>query len=426
MKGSDLISYVNYHKHDDVSNIMLVDSVAKLEDYAKRAVELGHTVISSCNHGTPGDYRLCYDLSKKYNLHWRYVAEAYFVKDRLIEDENGRRDRKNCHLILAAKTENGIGDLNEVLSEANISGYYFRPRVDMELLLRLDPKDVFVTTACIGGIWVYGFENDKETGKWSYDFSEPDTLVKQLHAHFGDSFMLEVQSHNVDKQKAINAHILDLYRKEGIKIIAGMDSHFIYPEDKALRDMRLEANGLHYEEEDGWRLDYPSDEEAFRRFEEQGVLSPAQIQEAMDNTNVFLEFEDVEFDKGKKLPTIYPNLTQEERNEKYRQLVLSKWEEYKKTVPQEKWPEYEAGIQYEMNTIISTNTSDYFLLDYEWICKAKEMGGQLTKTGRGSASAYFTNTLLGFSSIDRFALPITMYPDRFISADRLKAGTLPD
>ena len=417
---------MNYHKHDDISNILLVDSVAKLEDYAKRAVELGHTILSSCNHGTPGNYRLAYDLAKKYGLRWRYVAEAYFVKDRLAEDEDGKKDRKNCHIILAAKTEKGIGDLNEVLSEANISGYYFRPRVDMELLMRLDPKDVFVTTACIAGVWAYGYRSDKETGEWSYVWTEPDALVRQLHAHFGDSFMLEVQAHNTEKQKAVNKHILELYRKEGIKIIAGMDSHFIYPEDKQLREMRLEANHLKYEDEEGWELDYPSDEEAYQRFVKQGVLSPAQIQEALDNTNVFLEFEDVEFDKGKKLPTIYPELTQEERNEKYRQLVLSKWDEYKKNVPQEKWPEYEAGIKYEMDTITSTNTSDYFLLDYEWIQAAKKKGGQLTKTGRGSAPSYFTNTLLGFSSIDRFALPITMYPDRFISADRLKAGSLPD
>ena len=370
------------------SNIILADSVATNEDYAKRAVELGHTVISSCEHGTMGNVRECYDLAKKYGLKWRYVAEAYFVKDRFAEDSDGRKDRKNCHIILAAKTAKGMGDLNEVLSEANISGYYFRPRVDMELLMKLDPKDVFVTSACIAGIWAYGYSSNKETGEWSYDFAEPDRLVKQLHAHFGDSFMLEVQPHNVDKQKIVNIHILNLYRKEGIKIIAGMDSHFIYPEEAELRRMRLEANHIVYEDEEGWSLDYPSDEEAVRRFEEQGVLSAAQIKEAMDNTNVFLDFEDIEFDKGRKLPTIYPNLTQEERNQKYRDLVYAKWDEYKQGIPPERWPEYEAGIEYEVNTITSTNTSDYFLLDYEWIQKAKSMGGQLTRTGRGSASGH--------------------------------------
>ena len=387
---------------------------------------MGHTILSSCEHGTAGNYWECANLAQKYGLKWRYVAEAYFVKDRLAEDAEGKRDRKNAHMILAAKTQKGVGDLNEALSEANISGYYFRPRIDMELLMRLDPKDVFVTTACVGGIWTYDCITDKETKEWRYDFKEADELVRQLHAHFRDSFMLEVQYHDTDKQRAVNAHILELYRQYGIPLIAGMDSHFIYPEEAELRQMRLEANHIFYEDEQGWYMDYPSDEEAYRRFEKQGILSAEQIREAMENTNIFLSFEDVTLDKSKKLPTLYPELSQEERNEKYRKLVTSKWEEYKKNVPEDKWPMYEAGIQYEVDTITSTNTSDYFLLDYEWVQHSKSIGGILTKTGRGSGPSYFTNTLLGFSSIDRFALPITMYPDRFISADRLKAGSMPD
>lgn len=418
--------YQNYHRHSHYSNIILADSVAFNEDYAKRAVELGHTVLSSCEHGTPGNYRETADLAAKYGLRWRYVAEPYFVKDRLAEDAEGRKDRKNCHLIVAAKTEKGMYDLNFALSEANISGYYYRPRLDMELLMQLDPKDVFVTSACIGGVWTYGRSKDPDTGAISFDFTEPDRIILQLHQHFRDSFMLEVQYHDDEQQKTINRHILELYRAYGIPIIAGMDSHYIYPRDAELRKMRLEANHIVYEDEGGFFMDYPSDQIAVERFMMQGVLSPSQIQEALDNTNIFLDFEDIVFDKGKKLPTIYPELTQEQRNEKYRELVTSKWNEYKKNVPPARWPEYEEGIKYEVDTIVSTNTSDYFLLDYEWIQHAKKKGGVLTKTGRGSAPSFFTNMLLGFSSIDRFALPITMYPDRFISADRLKAGSLPD
>ena len=70
--------------------------------------------------------------------------------------------------------------------------------------------------------------------------------------------------------------------------------------------------------------------------------------------------------------------------------------------------------------------SDYFLLDYEVVKRYKELGGRITKTGRGSGPSYYTNTLLGFSSIDRLALPVTMYPDRFISKDRLLSGSTPD
>ena len=431
----------NYHKHSYVSNIILADSVVSNEDYCKRAVELGHKIISSCEHGTQGDWFGCHDLAKQYGLKWRYVSEAYFVKDR--NPELG--DKNNCHIILAAKTKKGIGDINEALSEANISGYYFRPRVDMEILMGLDPKDVFVTTACLGGVWRYGFVKhddaeyreveldgggkDKILSKeatWHYDFTEPDKIVHQLHAHFGDSFMLEIQYHDVEKQKVINRHILDLYRKYGIKMIVGLDSHFILPEEEALRAQRLEANHITYENEDGFFMDYPSDDETFARFMHQGVFSPAQIRDAMDNTDIFLTFEDVELDKSKKLPSLDLDLTQEQRNEKYRQLIRTQWKQYRDTVPEEQWADYLEGVKYEVDTITETNMSDYFLLSNRFVDHYIKSGGSITKTGRGSAPSYFTNMLIGLSSIDRFKIPVTMYPDRFISKDRLLSGNLPD
>ena len=235
------------------------------------------------------------------------MTEAYFVKDR------NEKDNTNCHIILAAKTRKGVGDLNYILSEANISGYYYRPRIDLELLMSLDPRDVFVTTACIAGVFKYGY-------------AEAERLILRMAAHFRDSFMLEVQYHDTDRQREVNEFLLKLYRKHGIPLIMGTDSHFIHPEDAALREHRLESSHIRYEDEGGWYMDYPSGAEAFRRFQEQGVLSDAQIREAMENTNVFLSFDDVVFDKSKKLPTIYPQLTQEQRNQKYMDLILSEFD----------------------------------------------------------------------------------------------------
>lgn len=406
------IIYQLYHKHDDYTNPVITDSVSTLEDYAKQAKEYGHGIISSCAHGTQGNYWLCSELAEKYGLKWRYVTEAYFVKDRqgLID---GKRDNTNCHMILAAKTRKGVGDLNYALSEANISGFYYHPRIDLDILSTLDPKDVFVTTACVGGIFKYGFK-------------EAELLIQWLNSHFKGSFMLEVQAHEMEKQITVNEFLLSMYRKYGIPLIAATDSHYVKREDERLRQQRLEANHIVYEDESGVILDYPSGEELYQRFKQQGILSDAQIREAMDNTNVFLDFEDIVLDKSKKIPNIYPSLTQEQRNEKYKELVYQKWDEYKQSVSPADYPRYEEGIAYEVNTITETNTSDYFLFDYEMVKEGKKLGGVLTKTGRGSGPSYFTNTLLGFSSIDRFALPVTMYPDRFISKDRLLAGSLPD
>ena len=326
------------------------------EDYAKRAVELGHSVLSSCEHGNQGNYRECALLAEKYSLRWRYVSEAYFVKDR------HEKDNTNCHIILAAKTAKGVGDLNFALSEANISGFYYRPRVDMELLLSLDPKDVFVTTACIAGVFKYGEE-------------EAEKLILCFAQHFRDSFMLEVQYHDTEKQQEVNQFLLKLYRRHGIPLIMGTDSHFIYPEDAVLRQQRLEANHIRYEDESGWYMDYPSGAEAYRRFQKQGVLSDAQIREAIANTNVFLTFEDVIFDRSKKLPSIYPNLSQEERNQKYVNLIREEFERQTSGMSEDEKAVRMKGVQYEMDTITSTGMSDYFLLDHEIVRRAVEKGG---------------------------------------------------
>ena len=335
------------------------------------------------------------------------MTEAYFVKDR------NEKDNTNCHIILAAKTRKGVDDLNYILSEANISGYYYRPRIDLELLMSLDPRDVFVTTACIAGIFKYGY-------------AEAERLILRMAAHFRDSFMLEVQYHDTDRQREVNEFLLKLYRKHGIPLIMGTDSHFIRPEDAALREHRLEANHIRYEDEGGWYMDYPSGAEAFRRFQEQGVLSDAQIREAMENTNVFLSFEDIVFDKSKKLPTIYPQLTQEQRNQKYMDLILGEFDRQTAGMSEDERAVRMEGVRYETDVVTSTGMSDYFLLDHEIVRRAVEKGGVITKTGRGSCPSYYTNALLGLSSIDRFAIPVEMFPDRFISADRIRSGSLPD
>lgn len=235
-----------------------------------------------------------------------------------------------------------------------------------------------------------------------------------------------MQYHDTDKQREVNQFLLGLYRKHGIPLIMGTDSHYIHPRDAELRQQRLEANHILYEDEGGWYMDYPSGAEAFQRFQRQGVLSDAQIREAMENTRIFESFEDVEFDKSKKLPTIYPELTQEERNHKYLDLVNAAFEQQTAGMTKEEKSVRAKGVKYETDVVTSTGMSDYFLLDHELVRRAVEKGGIITKTGRGSAPSYYTNSLLGLSSIDRFAIPVEMFPDRFISADRILSGSLPD
>jgi DNA polymerase III alpha subunit len=245
--------------------------------------------------------------------------------------------------------------------------------------------------------------------------------------------MLEVQSHHTDIQKQLNKRILDISNKHNIDYIMGCDSHFIYPEQAKDRDDVLEAKGIRYENEDGWFMDYPDGETVIQRFTDQGILNQEQIQHAIKNTHLFLEFDDYDpdkiiiFSKEIKLPTLYPDLTQEERNKKYTSLLNEKWRKIKDTKPLEKHKEYIEEIRKEGQVVVNTGMADYFLIDYALVERAVEKGGVITPTGRGSGVSYFTNTLLGFSKVDRISAPVKLYPERFMSESRiLETKSLPD
>ena len=395
----------NYHRHTSYSNIFVADSAAVNEDYAKRAVELGHKVISSVEHGWQGYYYETFELAQKYNLKFIFGAEAYWVKDR-----NGK-DRTNSHIVILAKNENGRRSINRILSDANETGYYFRPRIDIELLLSLPADDVFITSACVAF--------------WQYE--DIEDIVEKLHNHFGSNFMLEIQNHDTEKQIAINKRILKLSEKFDIEMIVGLDSHYIYSEDESQRDYVLAAKNVRYEDEEGWYMDYPDDETVMNRFLKQNVFTREQIQRAMDNTDICLTFENIVFDTDIKLPKAYPDKTQEETNKIYSKLITQKFKEYMKDVPKEEYDKYFEGVKNEVNVYKNTKMVDYPLIDYRIVQRAIEKGGLITDSGRGSAVGYFTNTLCGFSKVDRFKSPIKLYPERFISESRiLETKSLPD
>lgn len=403
-----MLIYQNYHRHSHITNPRIADSAVTNEAYARRAVELGHTILSSCEHGFQGRYNETINLAKEYGLKPLVCAEAYWVKDRL------EKDKSNCHIFIAAMNERGRRALNSVLSEANITGFYGQPRLDTELILSLPKDDVIVTTACVA--------------YWKYE--DIEDVTAQFAEHFGNNFYLEVQYHNTESQIDLNKRILKLRDKLGVKLIMGCDSHYIYPKQEQDRVDFVNSKGISYPEEEGWFLDYPDGDIAYQRFANQCVLSHEDILEAIKNTNIFLEVDEYDcpiFNDDIKLPTLYPGWTQEQKNEEYMRLVWQGWDNYKSSVPAARWAEYEEEIRKEIQTVIDTNMADYFIIDYAVMKRGKELGGKLTKSGRGSGASFFTNTLLGFSDVDRVSSAVHMYPERFMSTTRILASKgIPD
>ena len=399
------MEYCNYHKHDHVSSITTPDTNIRCEEYVKRAVELGHTTYFTTNHGNGGDIFEAKTICDKYGIRCLFGIEGYIVPNPL------EKDSRNYHIIIIPTTNKARRKVNLLNSRANEEGFYYKPRIFVEDLLALDKNDVYITTACVAGLL--------------RDDDSYNQIFLPLAKHFKDSMLLEVQTHNVDIQKQINKKCIDLSKKFNLKLIAANDSHYVYPEQYKDRLEYLKGKGINYGDEDSFVLDYPDRDTMVDRFRIQGVLSENQIQEAIDNTKIFLSCEDIVLDKEIKMPSIYPNLTPQEKIKELKKHINKKFSRICKeeNITGDKKKEYIKGIREEMKVIEDTaeiNTADYFLFNERNTELAiNKYGGILTRTGRGSCGSFYINRILGMTQLDRFTAPIKLYPERFMSTARL-------
>lgn len=392
----------NYHKHSDNSNAIVTDSAETNENYAIRNKELGGKCIYSGEHGWQGDQFGVYKLAEKYGLKYRHSTEAYWVKNR------HEKDSKNCHIVLVAKNDEGRKDINYILSIANTEGYYRRPRIDLELLLAVPPGNLIVTSACIAG--------------WKYEDAEECWL--KIAEHFGDNFFIEVQPHNTEEQKELHRRILRFAKKHNLQLICGLDTHYILERNKMKRlFLRKDKEENEGDSENGWDMDYPDTATVIQRLERQGVLTEEEILLSILNTNIFVnECEDIVFDRHFKIPSLYLDRPMEERVELYKQKLN---EAYKRDPVRSR--SKRDGIRWEAQQVIESDIVDYFLTTAEiFDVGIKEFGGILTTTSRGSSSSFVTNKLLGMTTVDRFTAEIPMYPERFITKERILAGQCAD
>jgi DNA polymerase III alpha subunit len=427
----------NYHKHTTWSDLVQIDSTTSVEDFMRLSDKYGCKCYFSGEHGYPGEWLKMYDICKstldedarkKMQLNnpiaFRYSAEVYWVKDKdkifyeKYIDKKGKeqvrekKDNANCHMVLVARNYNAIRKLNYIISCAHVDGFYYKPRIDLKLLFELDKDDVYITSACIAG--------------WKYEDAEEVWL--KIWKHFGDSFFLEYQTHNSKEQKVLNKKIYEMSQKYGIQTIIGLDTHYISKDDCVKRDNLLKRKGLHYEEEDGWYMDFPNGKEVYQRMINQAVLPSEEILYAMMNTHVFINgCQDMTYDTGFKIPILdkYKDYDYQKRAEVLHKILEDKYEQEDE---EHHTPERKDGILYEFGEVKDSGTVDYFLDNSALVDLAiSKYGGQLTTTSRGSASSYYSSKLLGFTTMDRFEAEVPIYPERFITKERiLSSHQMPD
>lgn len=406
--------YNNYHKHDHVSNIFSPDTNTKQEEYILKALEYGHTSYYTTNHGSFGDIFEARTLCNKYGIKCIAGIEGYIVPDA------SEKDKRNYHIIVIPKTDEARKKMNYVSSMANINGFYYKPRFFMKDLLALDKNDVYITTACVAGLL--------------RDEDSIEKIFKPLFKHFGHNVMLEVQTHLDPIQIEINKKAIYFSDEYGLSLIAANDSHYINEEGKQERLELLKGKHINYGSEDDFILDYPTAETMIERFKKQNVLSDKQIDDAINNTLIFDNCEEIKLDYSIKMPTIYPNLTPNQRVKLLKKEINKRFKVIREEehISDNDFKRYRDGIRYEMKIIEDTNdevhTADYFLFNEKNVDLAvNKYGGVLTRGGRGSCGSFYINRILGMTQLDRFKINLPLFPDRFASTARLLENrSLPD
>ena len=406
--------YNNYHKHDHVSNIFSPDTNTKQEEYILKALEYGHTSYFTTNHGSFGDIFEARTLCNKYGIKCIAGIEGYIVPDA------SEKDKRNYHIVVIPKTDESRKKMNYVSSMANINGFYYKPRFFMKDLLALDKNDVYITTACVAGLL-----RDKDS---------IEKIFKPLFKHFGNNVMLEVQTHLDPVQIEVNKKAIYYSDEYGLSLIAANDSHYIDESGKQERLELLKGKHINYGSEDDFILDYPTAETMIERFKKQNVLSNNQINDAINNTLIFDNCEEIKLDYSIKMPTIYPNLTPNQRVKLLKKEINKRFKVIREqeNISDNDFKRYRDGIRYEMKIIEDTNdevhTADYFLFNEKNVDLAvNKYGGVLTRGGRGSCGSFYINRILGMTQLDRFKINLPLFPDRFASTARLLENrSLPD
>lgn len=296
------MNYVTYHLHSDLS---LLDSCTKFEDYIAKAVELGQKAICFTEHGNIMRWVAKKEACDKAGIKYLHGCEVYLTA------QLSPKYRDNYHTVLIAKNMDGLRELNGLISISNSDDhFYFKPRITFEEFLNIS-DNVIKISACLASP-LARMENEiieLEKGKELSD--EEQDRLRVLKDNFEKILFkydyYEVQPHiNSDEQKDYNKQLFEWAKKYNKPLIAGTDTHSINQYKAECRSMLQVAKGIEFANEDTFDLTYKSYDELVNMFDTQGVLPKTVYLQAIENTNVMADScEEIVLDKEFKYPKVY-------------------------------------------------------------------------------------------------------------------------
>ena len=398
------MSFVHLHVHTEYS---LLDGSNKIKECVARVKELGMDSVAITDHGVMYGVIDFYRAAKAAGIRPIFGCEVYVAPGSRFDKEAGAgKDDRYYHLVLLAENDLGYHNLMKIVSRGFTEGYYYKPRVDLELL-REYHEGLIALSACLAG------EVQKNIQRGMYE--EGKAAALRYQDIFGEgNFFLELQDHGMPEQRLVNQSLLRMSQETGIELVATNDVHYTYAEDEKPHDILLcLQTGKKLKDED--RMRYEGGQYYIKSEEEMRELFPYALQ-ALQNTQRIADRCQVEIEFGvTKLPKY-------DVPEGY-----TSWEYLKKLCYDGLAARYpDAGVQlkerleYELSTIRSMGYVDYFLIVWDFINYARTQD-IMVGPGRGSAAGSIVSYCLGITSIDPIKYQLLF--ERFLNPERV---SMPD
>jgi len=397
------MAFAHLHVHTEYS---LLDGASRIKELVRRTKELGMDAVAMTDHGVMYGAVRFYKEAKAQGVHPIIGCEVYLAPG-MRQERTEVDGTRYYHLILLAENETGYRNLVELISLANTEGYYYKPRIDKELLRKYH-EGIIALSACVAG--------EIPQAILRGNTRRAEELICEYVGIFGqDNFFLEIQDHGLPEEKTVNRALRDMANRHGVGLAATNDVHYVNADDSEFHDILLCVQmGRTINDPDRMRFSGP---DYYLKSEQEMAELFADYPGAIENTAKIAERCQVNFTFGELQLPFYPIPENFEKDDDYLRALCEE------RIPS-RYPdvtnEIRTRLDYELGVIHGMGYASYFLIVWDFILYAREHGVAVGP-GRGSAAGSIVAYLLGITNID--PLQYALLFERFLNPERV---SMPD